>query len=94
MSEEQLKALIEKAKNDTELLEQLKTADSTETVIGMAKEAGFSITADDLKPLEELELSDEELEGVSGGFSIIDCKIAVAVTVGLASGKTIDELKG
>ncbi|KZR87688.1 Nitrogen fixation protein of unknown function [Synechococcus sp. MIT S9509] len=59
MSEEQLKAFLEKAKADTSLQEKLKAAADIDTVLAIAKEAGFSIFADDLR------LSDEELEGVA-----------------------------
>ena len=65
MSEEQLKAFLEKVKADTSLQEQLKAAD-TDAVLAIAKEAGFMISAEDLKNTE-VELSEEELEGVAGG---------------------------
>ena len=45
MSEEQLKAFLEKVKGDTSLQEKLKA----DAVTAIAKEAGFSISADDLK---------------------------------------------
>ena len=64
MSEEQLKAFLEKVKADTSLQEQLKAA--ADAVVSIAKEAGFSISVDDLKKAQS-ELSDEELEGVAGG---------------------------
>ena len=70
MSEEQLKAFLEKVKADTSLQEKLKAAADADAVTAIAKEAGFSISADDLttKAQSELsELSDEELEGVAGG---------------------------
>ena len=70
MSEEQLKAFLEKVKADTSLQEKLKAAADAEAVVAIAKEAGFSISADDLttKAQSELsELSDQELEGVAGG---------------------------
>ena len=64
MSEEQLKAFLEKVKADTSLQEKLKAAADADAVLAIAKEAGFSISADELKYLREL--SDEELEGVAG----------------------------
>ena len=67
MSEEQLKAFIEKVKGDTSLQEKLKAAADADAVAAIAKEAGFSISADDLAKAQS-ELSDEELEGVAGGF--------------------------
>ena len=65
MSEEQLKAFLEKVKADTSLKEKLKAA-SPEAVIEIAKEAGFLITAEDMQSAT-IELSDEELEGAAGG---------------------------
>ena len=77
MSEEQLKAFLEKVKADTSLQEKLKAAaDATKpkaadanAVAAIAKEAGFSISADDINKAQS-ELSDEELEGVAGGLFI------------------------
>ena len=65
MSQEQLKAFLEKVKGDTSLQEKLKAAADADAVVSIAKEAGFSISADDLKKAQEL--SKEELEGVAGG---------------------------
>ena len=70
MSEEQLKAFLEKVKSDTELQEKLKAAADSDAVLAIAKEAGFSISADDLKKTQS-ELSEEELEGVAGGMEVI-----------------------
>ena len=66
MSEEQLKAFLEKVKADTSLQEKLQAAADANAVAAIAKEAGFSISADDLKNAQS-ELSDQELEGVAGG---------------------------
>ena len=66
MSEEQLKAFLEKVKTDTSLQEKLKAADDADAVVAIAKEAGFTISADELKSFQSA-LSDEELEGVAGG---------------------------
>ena len=67
MSEEQLKAFLEKVKGDTSLQEKLKAAADANTVSAIAKEAGFSISADDINKAQS-ELSEEELEGVAGGI--------------------------
>ena len=69
MSEEQLKAFLEKVKADTSLQEKLKAAADADAVTAIANEAGFSISADDLTKVQS-ELSDEELEGVAGGFGL------------------------
>ena len=67
MSEEQLKAFLEKVKGDTSLQGKLKAAADTNAVAAIAKEAGFMISADDLKNAQSLEISDKKLEGVAGG---------------------------
>ena len=67
MSEEQLKAFLEKVKSDTELQEKLKASADANAVVAIAKEAGFSITAEDIQSMPVKELSDEELEGAAGG---------------------------
>ena len=66
MSEEQLKAFLEKVKTETSLQEKLKTAADIEAVVAIAKEAGFMIWAVEFKKAQS-EISEEELENVSGG---------------------------
>ena len=70
MSEEQLSAFLEQVKADTSLQDKLKAAASPEAAIEIAKEAGFSITAEDIQSMqsESVEVSDDELEGAAGGF--------------------------
>ena len=70
MPEKQLKAFLEKVKADISLQEKLKAAASPEAALQIAKEAGFSITAEDIQSMQSatVELSDEELEGASGGW--------------------------
>ena len=63
MSEEQLKAFLEKVRGDTSLQEKLKAEGADPVAI--AKSAGFSITTEDLKPLQPV--SEAELEGMAGG---------------------------
>ena len=68
MSEEQLKAFLEKVKADTSLQKKLKAAGDADAVAAIAKAAGFVIFADDLKKKSpNTPLSEEELEGVAGG---------------------------
>ena len=50
--------------------EKLKGAADVDAVVAISKAAGFCISADDLTKAQS-ELSDEELEDVSGGISII-----------------------
>ena len=66
MSEDQLKAFLEKVKADTSLQKKLKAAGDADAVVSIAKEEGFSIFADDLKNATS-ELSDEDLEFLAGG---------------------------
>ena len=66
MSEEQLKAFLEMVKSDTSLLEKLKAAEDAESVAELAKEAGFSISIDDLTKAQA-EISQGELENAVGG---------------------------
>jgi predicted ribosomally synthesized peptide with nif11-like leader len=67
MSEEQLKAFLEKVKSDTELQEKLKAATTPEAGLEIAKDAGFSITTEDIQSMQSATVSEEELEGASGG---------------------------
>ena len=68
MSEEQLKAFLEKVKSDTSLQEKLKGDADVDAVIDIAKEAGFTVSGDEIKAAQpQVELSDEDLRGVAGG---------------------------
>ena len=69
MSEEQLKAFLEKVKANTTFKEKLNGAADADAVVEIAKEAGFSITSEDIQSMQSatVELSDEELEGAAGG---------------------------
>ena len=71
MSEEQLAALLAKLKDDEGLQEKLKGAADLDAVLAIAKEAGFDVSKADwlrYQAQQTIELSDEELEGVSGGI--------------------------
>ena len=67
LSEEQLKAFLEAVKADEALQEKLKAAADTDAVVEIAKAEGFVISAEELKKAQA-EISEEELEGVAGGF--------------------------
>ena len=69
MSEEQLKAFLEKVKGDASLQEKLNGAADADAVMQIAKAAGFAITAEDIQSMQSstTELSDEELEEAAGG---------------------------
>ena len=68
MSEEQLKAFLEKVRGDTSLQDKLKAAADADAVLAIAKEAGFKISAEDLKNAQVTELSEDELERAAGGI--------------------------
>ena len=70
MSEEQLQAFLEKVKGDASLQEKLKAASSPDDVAAVAKEAGFDISLDEISNAQSAELSEQELEGVSGAGGI------------------------
>ena len=69
MSEEQLKAFLEKVKAETSLQEKLNAASDADAVMEIAKDAGFAITAEDIQSMQSapVELSDVELEDAAGG---------------------------
>ena len=78
MSEEQLKAFLEKVQGDTSLQEKLNAAADSDAALAIANEAGFSISADDLKKAQS-EVSDEEMENASGG----PCRSSQMITIGI-----------
>ena len=74
MSEEQLKAFLEKVKADTSLQEKLKAASDADAVTAIAKDAGFSISADDLKNAQS-QILDKDLEVAAGGAGTASTEI-------------------
>tara|TARA_B100000524_G_C23447154_1_gene297413 strand:+ start:292 stop:540 length:249 start_codon:yes stop_codon:yes gene_type:complete len=64
MSEEQLKAFLERTKTDISLQEKPKSAVDADAVVAIAKTAGFIISPEELKA--KWEVSEKELEGVHG----------------------------
>ncbi|MAR05659.1 MAG: Nif11-like leader peptide family natural product precursor [Cyanobium sp. NAT70] len=69
MSEEQLKAFLEKVKADTSLQEKLKGAVDPDSISAIAKSAGFTISRDDFELIDTSEVSELDLENISGGGS-------------------------
>ena len=67
MSEEQLKAFWEAIQTDPSLQEKLRAATDADSIASIAKEAGFEIRAEEIKRAQS-ELSDEQLDGVAGGW--------------------------
>ena len=87
MSEEQLSALLAKLKEDAGLQEKLKSVADLDALVSMAKEAGFDVSKADLlkfQAQQTLELSDEELESVSGATApLLGAAVAVAGGAGV-----------
>lgn len=67
MSTDQLKAFEAAVKADAVLQEKLKAAADADAVVAMAKAAGFVISVEELRKAQA-EVSEEELEGVTGGL--------------------------
>ena len=70
MSEEQLIAFLEKVKDDSSLQVELEAAADADAVVEIAKTEGFSISADDVNNTQPTELTEDELEGLTGGQCI------------------------
>jgi predicted ribosomally synthesized peptide with nif11-like leader len=73
MSEEQFKAFQEAVQADAGLQEKLKTAGDADSVVAIAKAAGFVISAEELEAAASAQvgnLSDEDLESVTGGAAL------------------------
>ncbi len=68
MSEEQLKAFLEKVKADTSLQEKLKAAGDANAVVEIAKAAGFTCSIDNLNHVPPEEITENELETATGGM--------------------------
>jgi predicted ribosomally synthesized peptide with nif11-like leader len=89
MSEEQLAAFRAKVVADTSLQEKLKAASDENAVIKIASEAGCVISTLDISEYIEKaksNLSDEELENVSGGGTPVTVGIFIA---GFITGVTV-----
>ncbi len=76
MSKEQLEALLEAIKADGVLREKLRAAADRDAVVAIARTAGFVISAEELKTVRT-EISDEELEGVTGGTGLLFGEVMV-----------------
>ena len=66
MSIESAKAFIERLKTDEEFRERVKDAADKETRIALVNAEGFDFSEEDIKAVKS-ELSDDELQAISGG---------------------------
>jgi len=71
MSDEQLKAFLDKAQVDARLRQKLQLASDADAVIALAVEAGFATSLEQLNRPHSVrtELPDDLLEGVAAGVS-------------------------
>ena len=69
MPEEQLnsKAFWEAIQADTALQQKLQGVTDPDAIAAIAKEAGFSISAEEIKKAQS-EISEDQLEGIAGGY--------------------------
>jgi predicted ribosomally synthesized peptide with nif11-like leader len=70
MSDEQLRALLAKVNEDAALREKIKTAADLDVALAIAEEAGFYVSKAEwlnYQAKNQRELSNEELEAISGG---------------------------
>lgn len=77
MTNSQLQDFLKKVKNDSGLQAKLKNANSAQSVVETAKEAGFTINASELE-MAKAEISEKDLESVAGGGG--DCIQLMATT--------------
>ena len=63
-----LKKFLEEASKDADFTQKISKADSTQTLIALAAEKGFTLTEEELEQLSHSKsVSDDELEAVAGG---------------------------
>ena len=67
MSAEGVRSLFERVQQDESLRRQVQAAATPEEKARVAVDAGFDVTADELVPPPQGELTDEDLEQVAGG---------------------------
>ena len=68
MSKENLDQFIQKVTDDEQLQARVGEEMDADSLIALGTEHGFEFTAEDLAA--NVELSDEELDGVAGGFGV------------------------
>ena len=81
MTQEQLKAFLEKVKGDTSIQEKLKAAQSQDDVVSIAKDHGHALGTEHIS-----QLSEKELEGVAGGSIVAGVVTAVITSAAEGAG--------
>jgi predicted ribosomally synthesized peptide with nif11-like leader len=84
MSEEQLKAFLRAVKGDATLEERFQAAADLDAIVAIAQEAGFAISKAEWMTQEQ-ELSDSELEAVTGAAAR---RVRIASTLGTVTNCT------
>ena len=80
MSKENLDQFVQKVTDSEELQARIGEEMDADSLIALGAEHGFEFTAEDLAA--DVELSDEELDGVAGGAVSIDTNLAAVTLVG------------
>ena len=75
MSEEQFKGFWDAVSSDPKVLAKLQENPDADSVVELAKSLGFTIRPDQVKPVS---LSDDELDGISGGAGVDTVSDAVS----------------
>ena len=77
MSDEQLKAFWDAIQSDSALQQKLQGVTDPGAIVDIGKEAGFVVSIDEVQKaqaeLSNVELSDEDLDNVAGGFHACAC---------------------
>ena len=68
MLKEQLQAFLEAVKGDTALQARIQDTSDLDAVVAIAMEAGFVVSKPELEAAQALELSEGELDTISGGL--------------------------
>ena len=71
MSEQQLKAFWEATQADPALKQKLQGVTGLSGVVDIAKEAGFTISVEELEKAQAELSEDEQLSGAAGGICVI-----------------------
>ena len=68
MLKAQLQAFLEAVKGDTALQARIQDTTDLDAIVAIAMEAGFVVSKPDLEAAQALELSEGELDTISGGL--------------------------